>query len=912
MGTPILSASDRRGLRSWLVWGIPLTYILLLAWLLIGPLWSQPGLPNSADGILHLHRCAAVARSWRAGVLWPRWFPDVYQGLGAPIFHYYGPLFYLLVAPLHLLGLPLDLSARLVISACFIFSGLATWAWLRRLLGPVAGLAGATIYLAQPALFREYYFQGDYPQLLALFLLPVTFWAFTRLYLDDDWSSRLWAPLSLALLAITHNITAMLGVGLVGLYSLGLLWWRQDGAGWLRLALGIVGGLGLSAFFWVPAVADMDLVHIQNLRQGFFDYHQYFVPWQDLLAAPPLLDSRAANPPFPHLVGWAAWLVVVAGVLTLLAGLVTRSGQRSNRLWLTMGLAIAAACLALTQAWSLPLWETVPLLPLVLFPSRFLGPAAVGVALVAGGAVAAYGEKKCLWLLLGLIVVVALSSSVFLFPHQPFLPMASFSAADTQEYERRTHVWGTTSASPFLPRWADLPAEEAGLQAQASLPAGAAWTWETPHRATLRPAAGSRLPAGTLLLPVHYFPAWQVTADGTSLPIEPTADGLVGLALPQPAQQVILRWKGTFWQKMGAWIGLAFLLMWLTWIGEAAWRRASRRPSQALDAGQSGYRWWAPLVLLLLLILAHGAIEALDLGWFRRSSPPGEVSHVQHRTDVTLGGEGQPSVTLLGWELLPGVGKPGSPLRLRLYWQSNGRIAADLHSLALLYIPSLRRGWAGVQNDNPGRIPTSSWKRALYYVDDLTLQLPDDLPPVTYTLAVGLVDDAGQRLAVAGNPDDLVFLDQVQVRPLVAGWRQPLRPEVAAPARFGPSLRLQGYDLLTDPGGPILCLYWQVQQTPPAGLVTFIHLLDEQGQMVAQFDGPPLEGLLPTDRWPARSLIIDRRKLRLADDLAAGHYRFLIGLYERESGQRLAVQPEAAEGEQWTDDALVVPLYVPP
>ncbi len=199
-----------RWLRSWLARVTPLTYMLLLAWLLIGPLWGQPGLPNSADGILHLHRSAAVARSWTAGVLWPRWFPDVYQGLGAPIFHYYGPLFYLLVAPLHLLGLPLDFSAKLVISFCFILSGLATWTWLRRLLGPSAGLAGAALYLAQPALFREYYFQGDYPQLLALLLLPVILWAFTRLYLDSGWSNRLLAPLSLALLAVAHNITAML------------------------------------------------------------------------------------------------------------------------------------------------------------------------------------------------------------------------------------------------------------------------------------------------------------------------------------------------------------------------------------------------------------------------------------------------------------------------------------------------------------------------------------------------------------------------------------------------------------------------------------------------------------------------------------------------------------------------------
>ena len=111
-------------------------FILLLGWLLIGPLWSLDGIPNSADGILHLHRSAAIARAWESGVFWPRWFPEAYQGLGIPLFHYYSPLFYLLIAPLHLASLSLDLATKLVISDLFVLSGLAIYAWLRRLLTP--------------------------------------------------------------------------------------------------------------------------------------------------------------------------------------------------------------------------------------------------------------------------------------------------------------------------------------------------------------------------------------------------------------------------------------------------------------------------------------------------------------------------------------------------------------------------------------------------------------------------------------------------------------------------------------------------------------------------------------------------------------------------------------------------------
>ena len=151
----------------------PVLTITLLAILLVGPLWETPGLPNSADGPLHLHRAAAVARAFASGLFWPRWFPEVYGGLGAPTFHYYSPLFYWLTAALHSSGLALDSAAKVLISLAFFLSALAAFGWLRGLFGGLPALIGALLFLTQPHIFREFYFQGDYPQLLAILLLPI-------------------------------------------------------------------------------------------------------------------------------------------------------------------------------------------------------------------------------------------------------------------------------------------------------------------------------------------------------------------------------------------------------------------------------------------------------------------------------------------------------------------------------------------------------------------------------------------------------------------------------------------------------------------------------------------------------------------------------------------------------------------
>jgi hypothetical protein len=299
------------------------------------------------------------------------------------------------------------------------------------------------------------------------------------------------------------------------------------------------------------------------------------------------------------------------------------------------------------------------------------------------------------------------------------------------------------------------------------------------------------------------------------------------------------------------------------------------------------------------------------VGWFQRSSPPDRVSQVANPLRIDLGGEGKAGVTLLGWELLSTSPRPGSQVLLRLYWQVPSKLDEDLHSLAFVYTPSSQQAWAVEQNYNPARIPTRRWSPLLYYVDDLALELPVDLAPASYTLAVGMVDAQGQRLNVQESRDDLVYLDEFAVQPLYAGRGQPIQPETPAQAAVGASLRLQGYDLLPDPGGPILRLYWEVLETPGADYVTFVHLLGQDGQMIAQFDGPPLNGLLPTSQWAPGSLLVDRRKIDLPEDLEGGDHVFLVGLYERDTGTRLSIQPEAGSEEHFEGDALRVPLYVP-
>ena len=900
----------------------PFYPILLLSFLLIAPLWEAPGLPNSADGPLHLHRSAAVARAFAAGLFWPRWFPDVYQGLGAPTFHYYSPLFYFLTAALHSLGLALDSAAKAVISGLFVLSGLAAYAWLRRLLGAAGGLIGAAIFLSQPHIFREFYFQGDYPQLIAILLLPVCLWAFTCLGQMNRRRDWLCAPLALAALVLAHNLTAMIGAGLLAVYWLLLLAHTGEWRGFVRGAVAAVVAALLSAFFWMPALGDVGLVQVQNLQRGFFDFRHYFLSWAELLSPIPAFDRRAANPPFPHAPGWASLAAIGLGSITAfrlffqrLARPETATASRPG-FWALAGGTIALASLLLTLPVSLPVWDGTPGLNLLQFPSRLLAITAIGAALCAGAALAALPPQGQDWAVPAALLLIVGLTAVFLFPRHPFLRFPAISPDQTRQAEIDNSLWGMTSGNEFLPRWA-RPPTSAGPSAPPSPPVEL--HWQTPHAARFVSPTGAD---SAFPLPIHYFPAWAVLGANGPIRTGPTADGLLAVRGATASQSLRLIWAGTAWQRRGQTLALVGLLFWLLLLwrgkkGSAPGRAVAGAPPAAAKPGvQTGRR--ALAALLCLLALRQGIVWT-GSDWFQPRSPANAVSRAVHPLAVTIGGgedEDAGQIQLLGWDpLYRGEIQPGDRLGVRLYWQPVAPLPAALHSFLHLYSADRKRSWAIVQNQNPGRIPTTAWLPALYYVDDLVLDIAADQPPGNFGLAVGLVTEAGERLAVAGGEDGLLELGRVEISPQRAGPRQPLQPEARVAAQVGDDLLVLGYDLLPAPGGPILRTYWEAKATPAQELSFFVHLLSPTGERLAQWDGPPLDGLVATRRWLAGRLYIDRRPLPLPQGLAPGLYTIHVGLYDPTGGVRLPFAaretPPSAVAPLVAPDGLCIPFVVP-
>ena len=374
-------------------------FIALLSILVAGPFWQTEGIPaNTHDVQVHFHRSAAIERAFEQGVFWPRWFPAVYNGLGAPVFHYYSPGLHWLVAAGHGIGLGLDQALKLVMTAALVLSGFGVYAWIRHAFSPAASLAATALYLLHPGLLvRTVYFGGDYPQMLALLLLPVCLWAFTALHRQSR--PRNWFAAA-ASLAASGRQSQPDGDGrrgdaddLVGSADCRRTQARRPAALRRGRAAGRVAAL-LTGGFWLPALADLPLVQSGNFKWGAGNFSDLFLQWWQLTGVQsPILDSRAGNPLRPlNTFGAATWLAVAAGLLSVLFSI-----GRERRVWALSGGAFALAMLAMATPLSEPLWESFAELAMFQYPARFLLIAPLGALPAAASAVDVW-RKGYRWL----------------------------------------------------------------------------------------------------------------------------------------------------------------------------------------------------------------------------------------------------------------------------------------------------------------------------------------------------------------------------------------------------------------------------------------------------------------------------------------------------------------------------------
>lgn len=731
---------------------VALVMCVVVAW----PLITRSGLPRNEGIRADLARTVEMAESIQSGILYPRWASNFNYGYGSPLWNYLAPLPHYLTGMHYVLAQSNpETSIKLVLISSILLAGIGMFSFARRRWGVYGGLLAASLYLFNPqmALVKPY-LQSDLAVTLAMGMFPVMLWAFDRLLTLGRGRDLGLAACILAALWLTSTPLNSLLVAV----ALGWLVWtwrviRPDHACWGRVALGIVCGTVMTAFYWLPAVAER-----QAVRWLAVSELKTMPPFSlnELLAPPALLDLSAINPLATISLGVPVWVFAVLTLIVIIRQAwrltpphprrvsrgeafqwrlmrflsSTTSRQREALYFVLLGGILLFTLSQIAGVGDNPLdWSSINLhdaLPVVI-ACWSIGAAQVGDRLsqsrhvrVAGGI-----EVICL-----VIVLVAALPVLYppTWPERYFVPDLSTVLMD----ETRGYTAGSQVAGVLLPR---------SVQ---GMPALSRMLMESYESQMIDKVARDLLPAATqvdiiehrpqsdrlvtrssnetlLTLLTFNYPGWRAQIDNNSVPVisDPTS-GFITIQIP-PGRHEVEVYLGTTSARLIGWI-LAFatlLIVVSIAFRDEYFRRERRVVSEPLVMMPSVH--YAVFFVAALVFGLGATLPHLVPDWFTTRSSRGEVKFAEQLPRALQGG-----IDLLGYDIEYDSFSPGDEIEVTLYWRAVRPNLPDYQvNLSIVAADNPEYQVGLVQHRHPGMVPSSLWSdwplldsyvRDVYYI----------------------------------------------------------------------------------------------------------------------------------------------------------------------------------------------------
>lgn len=536
-------------------WG--LLVVLLLAFLTVRPLF--------ATGFFSVHddtqvvRVEQMAKALADGQFPVRWVADLGYGYGYPLFNFYGPLPYYFGAFLNVIGFDALVATKMMFFTGTILAGIFMYFLAREFWGEWGGVLAGVAYQYAPYHAVDVYIRGAVGEFWALAFLPLFVYGLYKFLTRSGKKAFFTAGLALAAIILSHNITAMLTVflGFLTAGILTLVCFRQTVfvVGLKRLLAVAIFALGLSAFFWLPAIWEMKLTMVKNIigETGFYSQHWLFLdqlwnsPWGFAGSAPGRLDGMSFRIGKIHLLG---------ALITLLFLVVSRSRFKlSEKTTILLVFFIGTFSVLMTLAISAPLWQIFPFLALAQYPWRFIVFIVFAASFLFGGLTVAARILRLKYLL-QTILFVPVCFLIVAFNLKYFQPQDIFPVKAGDYLTPENIKWRVSKVSDeYLPRNFIKPLTEKEVAWEKLMVFPEVTLLKSRFQSTSIFVELSADFPHEVLVKTAYFPGWHVYLDGYRHDyLQP--DGQILVEMPAGRHRLVLKFENTPVRRLGNFISL--------------------------------------------------------------------------------------------------------------------------------------------------------------------------------------------------------------------------------------------------------------------------------------------------------------------------------------------------------------------
>lgn len=430
----------------------------------------------------HIVRLHLFDQALREGNIYPRWVDGLGFGFGYPLFNFYPPLIYFIAEIFHAIGFSLIWSIKLVVIVGFVSAAIGMYLLVRKLYKWQAGIVASVLYTYFFYHGVTAFVRGAFAEFFTLSILPFLFLGLINLYKKPSVRNAILGGIPFGLLILCHPLIAFPAIIFIGIFFIFLYVNTEKSERphfTFIFALAIAVGLGISAFFWLPSMAERQFTYVDDiLTTELADYSIHFVYLQQFIqsnwgyggSGPGLDDGVTFQLGKVHmaLAGTAIFFIA------LLFSMQPKKREKELFGMLFAGLLLFSLFMAVDV--SKFIWDTVGFLSYLQFPWRFLTFTAVFIS-VLGGILFSYMfhlteklDNSFLHKLASAIMVIAIFGTIFLYSRY-FKPQEIRNVTDAQLTTKGEIQWRISRTSfEFVPKGVQTMKSELGTTILAITP----------------------------------------------------------------------------------------------------------------------------------------------------------------------------------------------------------------------------------------------------------------------------------------------------------------------------------------------------------------------------------------------------------------------------------------------------------
>ena len=425
--------------------------------------------------------------------------------------------------------------------------------------GNLGGFISAVVFLLAPYQATDSWVRGAIAESLAINIIPWVFYFLTKFINSQNnknWKLKIgnWGlVISLTALLLSHNLTSFAVAPVLLIYSLFLLFKNKNlnFKSILKLTIPVLFSLGLSSFFILPALLEKNLVTVNTMTQGYFQYIIHFATLSQLFISRFWGFGASLWGPIDDMafsIGLIQWLLPLIAIIFLTIKTFQKKTSLSREVVRNIGpvglfLFISLFFIFLTHNKSTFIWKALPFMAFYQFPWRFLSIAIFTLSFTAGSIILLINKRK-----LQILAVIIISITTILLNFSYFKEdiwysnltdnqelssdrVLSQSGAGLKDYWPKYSQNFPTSFAPNLPTVTQGEVDFVKYYKKSNY-SEAFFSVSTPK--------------AIIKLPIVYFPNWELSLDGQKIDYQIDQNlGLIQFEVNQGSHHYELFFKDT-------------------------------------------------------------------------------------------------------------------------------------------------------------------------------------------------------------------------------------------------------------------------------------------------------------------------------------------------------------------------------